>query len=378
MGIFSKNKTIRALGKISILAFGLFMLAQPVMAAPEYRKVPDCGPNAIVDGQPTACTYSDKSTTTCIRTTTEEDGKTVRKYECTNADTSKTACTIIGSGIPECTVTELSGTTYDTNDGNVNGVKSFTDGLLGGALLGVSLFILTLASTLLGFIGSAFNWAVINTIFNFGSIFGTSESMIIAWGVLRDVGNIVLLFGFILMGVLTILNLHDYPVKKTIPGLIIFAVLLNFSLFASQVVIDVSNAFSSIFYEQASSQCENAENVRECVKNDNSGISGIIVEQAGLTSAFSIDEQNGANLTTLGRGIIYLGLALFVTVAAIVLLAATVMLVVRAVMLSFLMVVSPIGFAVWRFRPLRSSHNDGGVSYSSRHSLHQSSCFLYL
>jgi len=233
-------------------------------------------------------------------------------------------------------------------------IKEFGGSALTVALNAVAFFVLGIASFLLGIIGSAFNWVVINTIFDFGAIFGTSESMIIAWGVLRDVGNIVLLFGFILMGVLTILNLHDYPVKKTIPGLIIFAVLLNFSLFASQVVIDVSNAFSSIFYEQASAEpCPAGTAVKECVKNDNAGISGIIVERAGLTSAYGISDAKAEAMNPATRGIVFLGLALFLTVAAIVLLAATIMLVIRAVMLSFLMVVSPIGFAGMAIPPLK-------------------------
>ncbi len=65
--------------------------------------------------------------------------------------------------------------------------------------------------------------------------------MLIAWGILRDIGNIVILFGFILMGVMMILDLESFNVRKALPRLLIFAVLLNFSLFASEAVVDVAN-----------------------------------------------------------------------------------------------------------------------------------------
>lgn len=289
----------------------------------------------------TSQTFSNKG---CI----EEDGR----FSMCEKDT-----TIEGSVIRGACVYSGGGTSGGEVDTDVeqlgSAVAQVGDDALASAMKGVALFILMLAGTLLAWIGMAFNWVVINTIFDFGAIFGASESMITAWGVMRDVGNIILLFGFILMGVLTILNLHDYPVKKTIPGLIIFAVLLNFSLFASQTVIDVANAFSAVFYEQASSKCEAGVDLKDCIKSDNGGISAIIAQQAGVTSALSISKENHLNQTPMGEGIIMLGLALFVTIAAIVLLAATIMLVIRAVVLCFLMVVSPIGFAGMAIPPLK-------------------------
>lgn len=212
-------------------------------------------------------------------------------------------------------------------------------------LKAISLFILTFAGWILGVVGVFFNWMVIRTVFQFGTYFGTSESMLIAWGVIRDIANIGLLFGFIFMGVLLILNVegggHGHgggiSARKAIPRLIIFAVLLNFSLFASQAVVDVSNAFSAQFAGLAGMQCDSSNKELSTDECANEGIAGKVMQMAGIGTIWN----NDVNET----GVVLLGLAVFVTITAIVLLAAGIMLIIRVVVLTLLMITSPIGFA---------------------------------
>lgn len=230
----------------------------------------------------------------------------------------------------------------------------------------VGFIFLTLSGMVLFLAGTVFNWIVLRTVFQFGEYFGTSEGMLVAWGVMRDIANIGLLFGFILMGVLLILNVegggHGHgggmSAKRAIPRLIIFAVLLNFSLFASQFVVDVANAFGSSFTSLAGTECSTAvttedgnaggQTLEECT---NLGISGMILQSAGLTNIFGDGRGDLqaiiSNLT--GRPYSYavslIMLSIFVLVTAFVLLAGAIMLAIRVVILSFLMVTSPIGFA---------------------------------
>lgn len=210
----------------------------------------------------------------------------------------------------------------------------------------IVMFILTFSGWILGLAGVFFNWVVIKTVFQFGKYFGTSEGMLIAWGVLRDISNIGLLFGFIFMGVLLILNVdgggHGHgggmSAKKAIPRLIIFAVLLNFSLFASQAIIDVANAFGSQFATLAGTSCDAIEDSGDCA---NVGISGQVLQMAGIGSIWSDALLAGKSTDS----VVLLGLSLFVIITALVLIAAGIMLVIRVVILSLLMVTSPIGFA---------------------------------
>ncbi|MEO6536435.1 MAG: hypothetical protein ABIT47_01975 [Candidatus Paceibacterota bacterium] len=228
-------------------------------------------------------------------------------------------------------------------------------GAVGGAILHIATFILGIAGVL-------FNLVVVKTVFQFSQLIGNSPGLLLAWGILRDLGNMVLLFGFIFMGLATILDLHTYNAKKALPPLIIFAVLMNFSLFAAEAIIDTSNVFSTILYSQANSEpCGGFSGVitgqttslATAEANDancsvNYGIGGSIMQASGLSTMFKI---NSANLGIPSIAV-YVGLALFATIGAIVMLAASIMLVIRAVTLTLLMVFAPIGFAGMAIPPL--------------------------
>lgn len=217
---------------------------------------------------------------------------------------------------------------------------------IGYAILVLSTFILFLA-------GTVFNWVVIRTVFQFATYFGTSEGMLVAWTVLRDIANIALLFGFVFIGVATILNtqsVEGYSAKKALPRLIIFAVLLNFSLFATQGIIDVANGFASIFSTYAGQECGQADEATgtEGQQNEdcaNIGISGKIMSAAGMNHFPTSEGFLGGLERPYSTAAMLIILSILVSITAMVLFAASIMLVIRVVVLSLLMVTSPIGFA---------------------------------
>lgn len=220
---------------------------------------------------------------------------------------------------------------------------------------GVGLGIMFIANFFLGIAGVLFNYVIAKSVFEFGSVIGNSEGLLAAWGILRDIGNMVLLFGFIFMGLATILDLHSFPVKKALPRLLIFAILMNFSLFAAEAVIDVSNALSTEMY--------NAANTTPCASGTTSddwkvcfinvGLAGHVMNSTGLSTVYEITSGSGF----LGSAGIYLALALFATIGAVVFIAASIMLAFRLVILTFLMVSSPIGFAGMAIPPLQQYAN---------------------
>ncbi len=211
----------------------------------------------------------------------------------------------------------------------------------------VALFFLWLAAFFLGLVGIIFNWTIYITVFQFGNLIGNNPGMLAAWGILRDIGNILLLFGFIFMGISTILNLpgNEFTAKRALPTLIIFAILMNFSLFAAEAIIDTSNALGSTLYRQAGNGlCTDASDLYRCATE--SGIAGAIMQITGITTIFN--PADGITVFTdsnVQNALIMIGLTIFVATLAMVLLAATIMLSIRAVTLAFLMAVSPIGFA---------------------------------
>jgi hypothetical protein len=225
----------------------------------------------------------------------------------------------------------------------------------------VSLFILSISNFLLTIAGVLFNYAVVKTVFQFSSVIGNSAGILLAWGILRDIGNLVLLFGFIFMGIATILELSTYSAKKALPGLIIFAILMNFSLFVAEAVIDTSNVFASALYSQANTDpCNSIVKDASGGQTDclvNVGIAGSIMQATGLASAFDAAFQKDPQGTDVNDNqvtVTIIMLALFSTIGALVLFAGAIMLILRAVILSFLMVLAPIGFAGMAIPPLQS------------------------
>lgn len=248
------------------------------------------------------------------------------------------------------------GTTIQTDPetGNVTGVSNpildpvvdtvvgmFTctiNGLFDCFIGGIAYIILMFANFLLGTAGAILNWVVVRTVFEFSTFIGNSPGVLLAWSILRDLGNMLLLFGFIFIGIATILDLQTYSAKRALPRLIIFAILMNFSLFAAGAVIDTSNVLSSVLYNQSSGDACSGGTNQDCAVNV--GIASNIMTSSGIYSIVTFDDK----FYNVGP-IVLMVLALFATIAAAVLFAAAIMLAIRAIVLTFLMVLAPIGFA---------------------------------
>ena len=239
-------------------------------------------------------------------------------------------------------------------------VGNAASGVVIGGVAMVAFAMASFCGWLLGFVGSFFNWIVVITVFQFGAYFGNSPGLLTSWGILRDIGNILLLFGFIFMGIIMILDLHTIDTRKAIPQLIIVAVLLNFSLFAAEAVIDVSNVLSAALYTQAgggAQQCQTNEGSNDCATKQ--GISAMVLNSTGLNGIFNSIGSGGIGgvisevaAHPIQQLIIWIGMTIFIVVTMVVLLAAAIMLVIRGVVLTFVMVLAPLGFAAMAIPPL--------------------------
>jgi hypothetical protein len=70
------------------------------------------------------------------------------------------------------------------------------------------------------------------------------------WGIVRDISNLLFIAMLIYVAFGLILDLKKVDAKKMIVSLVVMAVLINFSLFFTKVVIDSSNILARIFYRQ--------------------------------------------------------------------------------------------------------------------------------
>ncbi|MDB5244990.1 MAG: hypothetical protein JWN90_95 [Parcubacteria group bacterium] len=324
-------------------------------------------------GIPTNCTNTDtkssfyKATATCVNFSSEAGLDIECQAILPNGDKINGSQTVGAFQSPVTSNTQIdknnnvvaSDTHTDSSSGC--GISSFSN--IGQCIVNaIGAPILLISSFLLGIAGVLFNLVVVKTVFQFSSLIGNAPGLLLAWGILRDIGNMILLFGFIFMGLATILDLHTYTAKKALPQLIIFAVLMNFSLFAAEAIIDTSNVFSAILYSQANnSPCAfggtlnatktagvssgnsgdtninaSEDSLNGCI---NDGIAGSIMQASGLSTIFSARNTLDISLS------VYIGLSLFAIIGAVVMFAASIMLVIRALTLTFLMVLAPLGFA---------------------------------
>lgn len=80
------------------------------------------------------------------------------------------------------------------------------------------------------------------------------------WGIVRDLSNIFFILVLLYIGVKVILGLGGHDVKKMIVNVIIMALLINFSMFFTKVVVDASNILALIFYNKISVETQIKKN----------------------------------------------------------------------------------------------------------------------
>ncbi len=210
--------------------------------------------------------------------------------------------------------------------------------------------IMSLFAWLLGVAAITLDNAAFYTVAHMGTFINGLSAVGTVWRILRDLGNIVLIFGFIAIGVSIILDQKWYGGgTKMLPTLLVAAVFLNFSLFISEAVIDLGNYFATEFYTQVnggSLPTVNQLNVTSSTNIHNEGISNAIMSQLGLAAIYG-DALNPQStiLTNTNEWIIgFMGIILFM-VAAFVMFTLAFVLIARFIILLFLIIVAPIGFA---------------------------------
>lgn len=163
------------------------------------------------------------------------------------------------------------------------------------------------------------------------------------WTVIRDIANLFFIIALLYVAGKTVLGLNSSNNKKVISMVIVMALIINFSLFITKVVIDASNILARVFYA-------NIENVGP---NGEANIVGSIGEKSisiGLVKQFNpqkifTDSQLSAD-DNFGTYTVLLFLSIIMMFYMIyVFLTLSFVFIGRVVMLWILMIFSPIAFA---------------------------------
>ncbi len=207
-----------------------------------------------------------------------------------------------------------------------------------------------ITSSLLAIAGLLFDWLVNNTIIHFGdAVYTTSVKTAVetAWTAFRDIANIVIIGIFTFIAISIILGLKEFGQKKLIANVLIIAVLINFSLLFTKMIVDASNFTALQVYSASNGQTLSASS--DTGQSQSYDIAGAFMRYAGVsgfTDTFSATRQLADNLdngfVALLHGIFTATLLLG---AAIVLFYGSFLLISRTLLIIFLMITASIAFA---------------------------------
>ncbi|HWC57688.1 MAG TPA: hypothetical protein VG621_01910, partial [Candidatus Paceibacterota bacterium] len=106
------------------------------------------------------------------------------------------------------------------------------------------------------------------------------------WQIVRDISNVFFIIILVWVGLSTVFSTKT-SLKKVIPNLIINALIINFSLFATRVVIDISNVIARVFYNSIV-VCEGTcQKMNGVVTNPAPGIVGFTPLSEKIMSGFN-------------------------------------------------------------------------------------------
>lgn len=180
-------------------------------------------------------------------------------------------------------------------------------------------------------------------------IFSLSPAINLGWSIIRDVCNLFFIFLLIYISIGTIIKGGGFETKKLLTHVIVAALLINFSLFATKVVIDVSNIFGNWLYGGITKTL--AVNTIPG-SNGSVSLSSLITTRLGILNFWSNATANAADqktttdkLTDPSKSFIGVILRLMVVLVATYIFAyCAILFISRSVTLLFLLVFSPIGF----------------------------------
>lgn len=211
--------------------------------------------------------------------------------------------------------------------------------LVYGIALGIGGMITGLGAVLL-------DLSFLQVVLNFGELAGPQSDLGIGvqglWQVVRDILNILFIFGFIYMGIRTILNSEDSGTRRTLGLLIIAALMINFSLYITQVVVDFSNIAAVQIYNQISFQGnENTTKIIGLFPVGQGSISSAFLDVAGVSSIFG-SLPSGVDA---GKIMIFsIFMMIFLIIAGIVFAMGAFLLISRFIALVIYMILSPVMF----------------------------------
>ena len=193
--------------------------------------------------------------------------------------------------------------------------------------------------------GSIMDFGINRFVRQYGSYYNDNfgGAIELVWEAVRDLVNLLLIFGLIYIGFRFILDSDDSSAKRNLVALIIAALLVNFSLFFAKAIVDISHVAANNF--------ESA-----LTDGTGDGVSGRFVNVLQLTAVFELNQEAELDEITVRRGFLWgtiFIIAICLLISAFVFAAIGVLLAIRFIVISFLLMFSPLMVAGMIFPNLR-------------------------
>ncbi len=190
--------------------------------------------------------------------------------------------------------------------------------------------------------------------FSNGSVGGVVNAL---WMVIRDIFNILFIFSLIFIGLKIIWNANDSGTKRALGLLIAAALLINFSLYITKVIVDMSNFAAIAIHSVATGQIKSDDGDGFVIEVTPEGedsffvanfpdhsISAGYMQVLNISSWFAEDVTAGSVTKVMIFSIILL---LFLLILAATLAWGGILLITRFIALIIFMIFSPIMFLGW-------------------------------
>jgi hypothetical protein len=233
---------------------------------------------------------------------------------------------------------------------------------IGGFLIWIGVLVLSLA-------GYIFEFLLHATVTQFPAYFYTDavkSAIEAAWGALRDLANILIIGIFVFVAINLILGNSgegQFGQRRLIARVLLIAVLINFSLLFTKLIVDGSNFTAVQFYNATLVNIDTAEteNISSVNNSSNTSAVGTNLNSNGIAASFmgflgvstfgdsynalrKIQESNQSAFLALAYGLLSF---IFLIAVAAVLLYGSFILVTRGLLIIFLILMSALAFATY-------------------------------
>jgi len=224
-------------------------------------------------------------------------------------------------------------------------------------------FAISIGGMFVGIGGLALDLSIQMLVVEMGNFFGDAGlggGVIELWKIVRDMFNIVFIFSFIYLGIRTILNSDSASTQRALGYLLVAALLINFSLYITQAIVDFSNIAATQIYNQIVYGGSGAEGVSGGGLFGTQGANTANMQFAPWSIAGSF--LSATNITTFfgGSGTILAAdftsvkilvyavfMMIFFIITGFVFLIAAIRIIARFIALIIYMVFSPAMFLGW-------------------------------